>query len=722
MSQPSVSSFFINRKRGLDEDSVISKKKVICLERSSSESSNGANYEEKEASTKIVYPSSKLPDIQECETNQSFKKTIRTTVAPQRVTRSRKNSDTVEPPKLVNFFKAGNLSPKKKPRLLQSIDEIPIQNTIERESKTEITTQHHGMITPTKQMAPTTNLNHKVKSFSSVEITSMISTNSLNSEEIKKKLKNSSRLTELKTSLNKLKSGLDRMDQLEKKKSVSNALKAKYEVAATTTASSVEPIKTLKPFTSIELEILSPTKQHSSPMKLQASPMKHTLLAKPKILTPKRLFSPMKTTLSPMKSPTKVPAYQRFQSLSQSGTSTLQLPYKYRLLQEMFKAVDTVCAMFFNRKEKITFKKLKPAVQRIMRKNFHETHLAQIHQLFPDAYKYAQEKTRNFGSTSKQDYYQLVIVPNMDLKDIDSDKKVLSKDEISLKYYTMNPQVLIERTRKFTEILIDLVFDEHSKFLQSLEKPMTVSKKALKRWHPDFDLERVPDVICGDLPLPPNTEKFSSAKDILSTARNLFSCATPMERALERLEAKKLEEKGKQNQNREQQEQKNSAIPDVGAANVNDVKKDIPNVPQKSTITDCNSLLKGVPKSLLDKIRAKQAARALETMTRRPSQEREAVKYARLPEIARHARSVFVTEKKSVLLLENVLKKIENSYKGTASLKEIEESLRMIAEEMSTWMSFHEIRNSMYVKLARDIDLANVLVRLEEISAQKAKM
>lgn len=255
MSQPSVSSFFINRKRGLDEDSVISKKKVICLERSSSESSNGAYNEEKEASTKIVYPS-KLVDIQEYETKQSFKKTVRTTVVPQRVTRSRKNSDTLEAPKLVNFFKAGNLSPKKKPRLLQSIDENPIQNTIERESKTEISNQLHGMITPTKQIASATNLNQKVKSFNIVEITAMIPTNSLNSEEIKKKLKNSSRLTELKTSLNKLKSGLDRMDQLEKKKSMSNALKAKYEVVATTSASSVQPIKTLKPFTSIELEIL----------------------------------------------------------------------------------------------------------------------------------------------------------------------------------------------------------------------------------------------------------------------------------------------------------------------------------------------------------------------------------------------------------------------------------------------------------------------------------
>ena len=112
------------------------------------------------------------------------------------------------------------------------------------------------MITPTKQTGPLSNLNNKVRSFNSVEITAMIPTNSLNSDEIKKKLKNSSRLTELKTSLNKLKSGLDRMDQLEKKKSISNALKAKYEVVASSSTSSVEPIKTLKPFTSIEVEIL----------------------------------------------------------------------------------------------------------------------------------------------------------------------------------------------------------------------------------------------------------------------------------------------------------------------------------------------------------------------------------------------------------------------------------------------------------------------------------
>jgi chromatin licensing and DNA replication factor 1 len=427
-------------------------------------------------------------------------------------------------------------------------------------------------------------------------------------------------------------------------------------------------------------------------MKLKDSPMKSTLMGSPKLLTPKRLFSPTKS--SPLKmSPVKSPAYQRFQSLAEAAPSTLQLPYKYRYLLEIFKAVDTVCAMFFNRKEKITFKKMKPAVQRIVRKNFYENHLSQIQKLMPDAYKFAQEKTRNFGSTSKADYYQLVITPN-----------ICTGEDV--KQLTLSPQLLIERSKKMTELLIDLVFAEHAKFLQTLEVPMNVTRGALKRWHPEFDLEKVPDIEQGNLPQPPNVEKFSSAKDILSTARNLFNCGTPMEKALERLEAKKKEEKPKQFQNEEQQEAKLSATP-------------IRPIPAAIDLT--SSVLKGVPKSLLEKIRAKQAAKALDTMTRRPSQEREAAKYARLPEIARHARNVYVTEKKGVLPLDVVLKKIENSYKGCVSMKETEELLKLIAKLLPTWISFHEIRNAMYVKLARDSDLSDVVEKLEKISAEKNK-
>lgn len=428
--------------------------------------------------------------------------------------------------------------------------------------------------------------------------------------------------------------------------------------------------------------------------------MKNTLIGSPKIHTPKRLFSPIKqNTLET--SPVKAPAYQRYQSLAEAGTPTLQLPFKYRYLLEIFKAVDAVCAMFFNRKEKITFKKMKPAVQRILRKNFLESHLAQIQKLMPNAFKFAQEKTRNFGSASKVDYYQLVITPNLETSQSDVTE------------LTLSPHILIQRTKKMTKILTDLVFDEHEKFLQTLDVPMNVTRGALKRWHPQFDLESVSDIQQEPLPQPPNHEKFSSAKDILSTARNLFKCSTPMERALERFEEKKKEEKLKQDQHQKLLDAKMTATPSKGSDEANDERK-------KKFIDSTSSMLKGVPKSLLDKIRAKQAAKALHTMTRRPSQERDAAKYARLPEIARHIRNVYVTEKKSVLPLEIVLNKIENSYKGTVTLKEIEELLRMTAQLIPFWVSFLEIRNALFVKLSRDTDLSTVIDKLERLAAEKA--
>ncbi|KAL1374295.1 hypothetical protein pipiens_001657 [Culex pipiens pipiens] len=100
-------------------------------------------------------------------------------------------------------------------------------------------------------------------------------------------------------------------------------------------------------------------------------------------VTPKRLATLMSPIKPPSKvtpvttSPTKVPAYQRFQTLADSGRPALQLLYKYRYLGELFKCIDTVCAMFHNRKKQITFRKLKPAVQRMARKNFYENRLAQ---------------------------------------------------------------------------------------------------------------------------------------------------------------------------------------------------------------------------------------------------------------------------------------------------------------------------------------------------------
>ncbi|GAB1865310.1 DNA replication factor Cdt1 [Camponotus japonicus] len=69
-------------------------------------------------------------------------------------------------------------------------------------------------------------------------------------------------------------------------------------------------------------------------------------------------------------------AYQKYLSLAESERPTLVLPYNYRFLAEVFRCVEMISAMLFNRKEVITFNKLKPAVQEQMRRNFTLEHLA----------------------------------------------------------------------------------------------------------------------------------------------------------------------------------------------------------------------------------------------------------------------------------------------------------------------------------------------------------
>lgn len=436
-------------------------------------------------------------------------------------------------------------------------------------------------------------------------------------------------------------------------------------------------------------------------------------------LTPRRLFSPTKAT----------PAYQRFQTLTELGVPALQLPYKYRSLLEVFRGIDSICSMFFNRKETITFKKLKPAVQRMLRKNITENHLAQIKYLYPDAYNFDQKKMLNPGSHTKYDYYQLVITPNVqpsiapaETVTSSNEKKLIADNIVtSANNKIMNPQIMTARLQKFQSLLLDRVKFQHDEFLKKLNPPVHIPKDKVRRWHPEFDLEGCSEILPGELPQPPNIEKFSSAKDILSTARNLFNCATPMERMMERYEASKKAEEDKE----------------VGSS-MSKVDDTTAETPKMATITETATtttaseenpvddpiakVLKGVPKSLLEKIRAKQAAKALDKMTRRPSQDIEANKYARLPELAKYIRNIFVTENKGVLELDKVMSKLENSFREKLSRDTLREMLELMAKEAPrNWLTFHFIRKTDFIKINRNENLAEIIRELERKAQEKAQ-
>nr|XP_016940831.1 DNA replication factor Cdt1 [Drosophila suzukii] len=744
MAQPSVAAFFTNRKRAALDDATSIKNRRLAEPAETVAPAPGP------APSQL--PAGNQDEDADMDNLKAMPSGIRTrsgrttrlivTAAQEsgkkKTPSAGKMEAHIKQPKLVQFIKKGTLSPRKQAQSSKLDEEELQQQSSEQTPKVNftITSQQNadnvqrGLRTPTKQI---------LKEASPIKADLR---RQLTFDEVKTKVSRSAKLQELKAVL-------ARKAALEQKRKEQEERNRKLREAGPSPSKSKMSVQ-LKEFDTIELEVLtSPLKTFKTPTKLPPpTPDKHELMSPRHTDVSKRLlFSPAKNG-SPVKL-VEVPAYKRYASLVEtSRAGQLPLPYKYRHLLDVFKGLDSVVAMFHNRKETITYKKLKPAVQRMLRKNFTETHLAQIKHVYPEAFIFSQVKTRNFGSVSKADYFQLIISPNVEpLPEQQQSEKPqrfgkVDEDDVlaSAQSTSMNPHVMTARMQRFQSLLLERVMRAHDQFLRSQDPPIII-EKALTRWHPQFDLESCPEVELAPLPQPPNVEKYSSAKDILSTARNLFNCATPMERAMDRYEAKLEADKQAAEGNKKAEEQPPGVVTTTSTGT--QASKDVPGTSRspakpaapettdqtataKPTVKECtapdagSNLLKGLPKSLIDKIRAKQAAKALEAMTRRPSQDQEATKYSRLPELARHLRNVFVTERKGVLTLEVIIKKIQNSFRANLTPQEIEAHLKLLAKELPSWASFHEVRKTMYLKVAKDMDMNKIIEKLESVANAKS--
>lgn len=201
-----------------------------------------------------------------------------------------------------------------------------------------------------------------------------------------------------------------------------------------------------------------------SPEKAYLSPRKEGPGVRKNLLN---LLSPTKNAVAvPVQSPSK-------EILCETSKPALTLPFKYRFLAEMFRAIDTVIQLFYNRKETITFRSLKPAVDKMLKRNLMERHLSQIKMVYPDAFTFTQEKLKIFGSGMRAEQWDLVIKPNVEEEG------------------NMTSEHVLQRRRKLFNILLDKVKDYHQEFLQTLDTPLNIQKDKVTRWHPEFDIEKV---------------------------------------------------------------------------------------------------------------------------------------------------------------------------------------------------------------------------------------
>lgn len=245
MSQQAISSYFATRKRGATDDSITNKAKVLVLEqqiasprtrstRATQKLTFDTNFEEK---SQVVTPKSRKRTVASRSNDVSkTPKTPRTRA--KKCLNTEKSEAGLQQTKLVDFVIKGLLSPKK----VQN----PVEDTPEKMAfgmKDNDLNVVRGMQTPVKQTIPSEPRPSTAKKQMVKE---------LPLEKIKAKLGKSDRLTELKTRLNNIQQGLDRLDRMEGERKAVVTPKKTLEI----TKEIANQPKSLKKFDQLEMIVL----------------------------------------------------------------------------------------------------------------------------------------------------------------------------------------------------------------------------------------------------------------------------------------------------------------------------------------------------------------------------------------------------------------------------------------------------------------------------------
>ncbi|XP_001948429.2 DNA replication factor Cdt1 isoform X1 [Acyrthosiphon pisum] len=445
------------------------------------------------------------------------------------------------------------------------------------------------------------------------------------------------------------------------------------QIALNSAESKVKAAKShyLSSFKSVDLMVdTSPKKVVSSPIKRsQLKPSSLFLSPAQSIVSPKNEMTTQMTQPTEYVSPSNLldevgslmafSPSKRYAALADS--KTLPLPLKYRILDELFKAMETVSSMMFTRKEKITFNKLKRSVQHMTRKNFTEFHLAQIKTVVPDLFKFALVKS------PKEKYSQeLVIVPNYGSKD---------EDNIDL------IELSIRRKKIFYNALLDIMKEHHEKYLNTLIPPIVIDKNKITRWHPEFDVESVIDIIPSTLPkIEINKPKLETAKDLLDKSHALFAYNNRLNRTLITMN----------NENKIITEKKFSST---------DAKNAL------------KGALKGIPKSFLLKIQEKQAAKAKDLMTRSVGQLKEDRMMNRLPDIARSMRTYFVQLRGNIIPVKKIINQLKQSYPETMTDQEWKAHFSLLQEIAPHWIKSKVIEGIEHIRIDKKVEFEETVIK-----------
>ena len=246
-------------------------------------------------------------------------------------------------------------------------------------------------------------------------------------------------------------------------------------------------------------QLFSPPKLSKEAVTLEID----TVKAKP---STSPISSPVKSGIKA--SPRKVPQFLKHEDL-RVPDSFMPLPKKYKFLADVFRSVDDVVGMKFNRREIVRVSGLKSAVQNIIRKVFENIYLQQIRCVFPKAYAYTWEKILDRLGRHSSGEYELHMIPELDYN-----KSACTSEAIDQKgNVKLGPREKVERLKLFNHSLLQIAKDYHKDFLINLGWTKEELDKEFTKWHPKFDVEEhCPEIDTVDFPVKPHVEKMSNAK------------------------------------------------------------------------------------------------------------------------------------------------------------------------------------------------------------------
>ncbi|KAL5260885.1 hypothetical protein ACHWQZ_G006803 [Mnemiopsis leidyi] len=419
------------------------------------------------------------------------------------------------------------------------------------------------------------------------------------------------------------------------------------------------------------------------------------------------LIKPTSPKIKPFKSitissPTKSPPKDQ---------KDLCLPETYKRLHDKFNTSDQVLNLLARRQETCTFQKLQRNVQEICRKRFTEGDLGTAVGVYQEAYILAQCKglSQIKNDRNVRNEYQLTIAfnyketenikkahttdimglhPTLNTKrelnfgGEEDSNKLSENDKISLSLmkekHAFNQRgllsaELLERSKRFQKRLLKFVHAAHQLFLSTLVPALNIDPSKLTRWHPEFDLNGLDLPAPAELPKPPVSSRVLTAGEMLEQIDSNKALPPPgMKEAVDKNMEKVLSEKKEVDKKKEDQ-------------------------------------LKDLNPALVARIRAKEAKRIAQQMTRDPEKDKELAMVERLEPIVRCLRVIYVSAGKGSLLLNDVTQDIATNPRITMSQFSVQEHVKLLAKICPTWLTIVNLRKKEYLKLNRNVDTNIVL-------------